>query len=100
MRALRNKMKQMWTDMRQSHNMNAQGLDAQGKEDQMAKSDGGATSPLQHVVMRRSSLIKKLETQRKSFLNIMQSFDCSKCKSLATRIIKLDREIDQLKMSA
>lgn len=31
--------------------MNAQGLDAQGKEDQMEKSDGGATSPLQHGVM-------------------------------------------------
>ena len=31
--------------------MNAQGLDAQGKEDQVEKSDGGATSPLQHGVM-------------------------------------------------
>lgn len=32
--------------------MSAQGLDAQSNEDQMEKSDGGATSPLQHLVMR------------------------------------------------
>jgi hypothetical protein len=31
--------------------MNAQGLDAPSKEDQMGKSDGGATSPLQQLVM-------------------------------------------------
>ena len=30
--------------------MNAQGLDAQGKEDQVEESDGGAASPLQHGV--------------------------------------------------
>jgi hypothetical protein len=40
--------------------MNAQGLDAHGKEDQMEKSDGGAASPLQHGVMTKTEDLERV----------------------------------------
>ena len=75
-------------------NMNAQGLDAQGKEDQMEKTDGGATSPLQHGVSGEEYRYRMAEYQI-SAKGVLQQRVTLRQMSIPTYILKEDGTLEE-----
>ena len=58
-----------------------------------SKGGSGTPSRIERFVIRRNNLEAKLIELRKGFADVTQSFYCSKCKNLETRIFKLDMKI-------